>query len=120
MYTFELPFPPTINHYYKSYSPLGTTRVYVAIDTQGKKYRQEVINLLKGTPTLQGDLKISIVLHPHDNRRRDLDNFDGKALLDSLTHAGVWQDDRQIKERHSKWGDNISGGKAVITIEKMK
>nr|WP_246877229.1 RusA family crossover junction endodeoxyribonuclease [Pantoea ananatis] len=35
------------------------------------------------------------MLYPLDKRNRDLDNYQ-KTLFDSLTHAGVWVDDRQI------------------------
>ncbi|MCV5079210.1 RusA family crossover junction endodeoxyribonuclease, partial [Escherichia coli] len=39
---------------------------------------------------------VEIVLFPPDNRIRDLDNYN-KALFDALTHAGVWEDDSQVK-----------------------
>ncbi|HAH9643406.1 TPA: RusA family crossover junction endodeoxyribonuclease [Escherichia coli] len=37
------------------------------------------------------------------NRIRDLDNYN-KALFDALTHAGVWEDDRQVKRMLVEWG----------------
>ena len=119
MYEFKLPFPPSVNSYYRSLVKKGTQLAYVTRSAKGKQYRQIIKSLLYGTPTLTGDLKVSVVLHAPDNRRRDIDNYDGKALWDSLTHAGVWQDDSQVKERHSKWGDNIKDGLVVIKIEKL-
>ncbi len=57
-------------------------------------------------------------LYPPDKRRRDLDNFDGKALWDALTKAGVWKDDSQVKSRYSEWGDVLKGGNVFVTIYK--
>lgn len=37
------------------------------------------------------------------DRIRDLDNYN-KALFDALTHAGVWEDDRQVKRMLVEWG----------------
>ncbi|WP_275272978.1 RusA family crossover junction endodeoxyribonuclease [Pantoea ananatis] len=42
------------------------------------------------------NVEVTLLLYPLDKRNRDLDNYQ-KALFDSLTHAGVWVDDRQIK-----------------------
>lgn len=38
-------------------------------------------------------MELSVTLCPPDKRKRDMDNFAGKALLDALTLAGVWADD---------------------------
>lgn len=40
-------------------------------------------------------IRMEVVAYPPDKRRRDLDNL-GKSLLDSLQHAGLYQDDSQI------------------------
>ena len=45
--------------------------------------------------SLTGRLAIEIQAFPPDNRRRDLDNI-LKALLDSITHARVIEDDSQF------------------------
>ena len=116
MYKFELPFPPSVNSYYRSLVKRGSSIAYVTRSAKGKAYRAAIKSLLHGTPTLTGNLFVNVVLHAPCNRRRDIDNYDGKALFDSLTHAGVWQDDSQVKERHSKWGENVSGGKVVVEI----
>lgn len=51
---------------------------------------------LKDRP-LTGDLIVTIVSHPPDRRRRDLDNLK-KPVGDALTHAKLWNDDYQICE----------------------
>ncbi|MGC8342254.1 hypothetical protein [Pantoea ananatis] len=38
-------------------------------------------------------------------------------MFDSLTHAGVWVDDRQIKRFTVEWGGQVNRGKAEITIQ---
>lgn len=53
------------------------------------------------------------------NRIRDLDNYN-KALFDALTHAGVWEDDRQVKRMLVEWGPVIPKGKVEITISKYE
>ena len=53
------------------------------------------------------------------NRIRDLDNYN-KALFDALTHAGVWEDDRQVKRMLVEWGPVIPEGKVEITISKYE
>ena len=44
----------------------------------------------------------------YSRRRRDLDNI-LKSLLDSLTHAGVWEDDSQITDLRIRKGPHIAG-----------
>ncbi|EFF9770517.1 RusA family crossover junction endodeoxyribonuclease [Escherichia coli] len=53
------------------------------------------------------------------NRIRDLDNYN-KALFDALTHAGVWEDDSQVKRMLVEWGPVIPEGKVEITISKYE
>ena len=53
------------------------------------------------------------------NRIRDLDNYN-KALFDALTHAGVWEDDSQVKRMLVEWGPVVPEGKVEITISKYE
>jgi crossover junction endodeoxyribonuclease RusA len=57
-----------------------------------------------------------ITAHPPDKRRRDLDNI-LKCLLDSLTHAGVWDDDSQVDELAVIRGEIVPGGKVKVVVE---
>lgn len=70
---------------------------------------------LPGLP-LTGALEVGVRLCPPDNRRRDEDNFAGKALFDALTKAGVWGDDSQIRRKVVEWGDVVKGGCVVVEI----
>lgn len=92
MLKLELPYPPSINHYY-----LHTSKG-VILGTKGKKYRRDAILLLhkhKGHFDASKRLNVVINVYPPDKRKRDLDNII-KCLLDSLQHAEIYVDDNQI------------------------
>ncbi|WP_407065701.1 RusA family crossover junction endodeoxyribonuclease [Enterobacter kobei] len=59
--------------------------------------------------------QVEIILYPPDARRRDIDNYN-KALFDALTHAGIWEDDSQVKRMLVEWAPQVPGGKVEITI----
>ena len=89
---FELPWPPSVNHYYRHVGP----RVLISRD--GRRYREAVVAKLgsEGVKAFSCPVEIVIELYPPDGRRRDVDNS-LKCLLDSLTHAGLYGDDSQIR-----------------------
>ncbi len=47
---------------------------------------------------VSGPACIEVRLWMPDNRRRDIDNAGGKAVLDCITHAGIWKDDCQVHD----------------------
>lgn len=90
----SLGVPPSTNTYYRSVAGKG-----VLISKRGREYRDEVARLCQdyvGSFADDARLSILVVLRPPDKRKRDLDNFCGKALLDALMKAGIFQDDSQI------------------------
>jgi len=90
----SLGVPPSTNNYYRSVAGRG-----VLISKSGRQYREEVASVCKrhAGKFIESDrLSILVVLRPPDKRKRDLDNFCGKALLDSLMKAEVFVDDSQI------------------------
>ena len=114
----ELPFPPSINHYYTPTYNKKTRKCFIRIGADGIAYRRKVLQTLKRIPTIDFDVHISITIYPPSKHRRDLDNYDGKAILDALTHAKVWKDDSQVKSRYSEWGEVVEDGKVFIKISK--
>jgi crossover junction endodeoxyribonuclease RusA len=86
---FDLPWPPSINRYYRTYQG----RMLISKD--GREYRARVAEELDGVEQIPGRLSVEIHAFPPDRRRRDLDNIQ-KALLDSIEHAGVIEDDANI------------------------
>ena len=67
---------------------------------------------------LTGRLRVELLLYPPDRRRRDIDNY-AKSLLDSLTKAGVWEDDSQIDELTIKRCEIIKGGYVDVSIRML-
>ena len=88
----ELPWPPSLNRYYRVF------RNRILISRDGRKYRRRVVSRLGGLGRkLTGEGSVESDLDPPDRRRRDIDN-PLKCLLDSVTHAGLYEDDSQIKD----------------------
>ena len=90
--TLTLPWPPSVNHYYRHVGP----RVLISKD--GRRYRETVAGIARraALPTFRVPVEVSIDLYPPDNRRRDVHNS-LKCTLDSLTYAGVYEDDSLIQ-----------------------
>lgn len=91
MIQIELPWPPSVNHYWRH------VRGATLISREGRAYRTAVLAawLQAGRPRVDGRLALTITAHAPDRRRRDLDNI-AKAPLDALAKAGVYADDSQI------------------------
>ncbi len=108
----ELPYPPTINNYWRSY------RGRVVISEDGRKFRQLVCMILarKKVQPLLGPFDISIKTFPPDSRRRDIDNV-LKALLDALQHGGAYHDDYQIARLSIERQKTVPGGKTLIQLQ---
>ena len=105
-----LPFPPSMNTYWRSFQGR------MLISKKGREYRLAVAELVASNPVrVEGPLKVTIEAFRPDRRKRDLDNL-FKATLDSLTHAGVWEDDSQIVDLRIYWAP-ILGGMLKVTVE---
>lgn len=112
-FVIDLPFPPSVNHYYRRVGPR------TLISREGRIFRQKVCALLAaaGVRPIEGALHVAITAHPPDRRRRDLDNLQ-KSLLDALQHGGAYHDDSAIDrleiERHAV----VPGGRVRVTIRR--
>jgi len=112
--TLELPFPPSVNSYWRMFQNR------MLISKAGRQYRKDVqdaVTLQLGNKQLGGALKVTIEAFRPDNRLRDIDNL-LKASLDGMTHAGVYLDDSQITDLRIFWAEE-KGGKLKVTIEKL-
>ncbi len=105
-----LPYPPSINHYWRR---VGHRTL---ISREGRTFRRNVCALLGGGgPPTAGRIALAMDAFPPDRRRRDLDNLP-KAVLDSLAHAGVYEDDSQIDLLIIRRRETTPGGKLEIRI----
>ena len=109
-----LPFPPSVNHYYRRVGPR------TLISREGREYRRVICGLLAGggfrRPPLDGRIALGMDAFPPDRRLRDLDNL-LKCSQDSLAHAGVFEDDSQIDLLGVARREPVKGGKVVIRID---
>ncbi|MCU0710017.1 MAG: RusA family crossover junction endodeoxyribonuclease [Pirellula sp.] len=113
MIELELPFPPSVNHYWRR---VGARTL---ISRGGRLFRHQVVSILaaRGVRPLDGPLEVFIELYPPDRRRRDVDNSQ-KALLDSLGHCGAYDDDSQIIHLDTWKREPIPGGMVFVRISK--
>ncbi len=113
MLEVELPYPPSINHYWRR---VGR---HTLISRTGRAFRAEVVAILaqRRVRMLDGALEIEIELHPPDRRRRDVDNA-LKSLLDALQHGGAYADDSQIVRLEVTKREPMNGGRTLVRIRK--
>ena len=116
---FTLPFPPSVNTYWRAPNS-GPLKGRHLISAKGRAYQSAacaaIIEQLRRLPKPSNSpASVEIMLFPPDARRRDIDNYN-KALFDALTHAGVWEDDSQVKRMLVEWGPQVAGGRVEITI----
>ena len=113
MLELTLPWPPTVNTYYRSVNGA------VKISEKGRSYRLAVADqvlIQRGAKHFSGRLLVRVTAYVPDKRKRDLDNI-LKSLLDSLTHAGVWEDDSQIDDLHIVRGP--IGGMVKVDVREI-
>ena len=110
-----LPWPPSVNSYL---AIVGRRKVKTK---KARDYCREVnFTLIDQRVASFGEqrIKIEIKAYPPDNRRRDLDNI-LKATFDSLTTAGVYQDDSQVDFLSVERMEKVSGGKMELRISAL-
>lgn len=119
-YKLLLDFPPSINSYYlqsRAFSRGKTAgRVIAAAGKSLRiKYLQSVKEQMPGISfEIDEKIAITVVMHPPDKRKRDLDNY-LKSMLDALTHAELWADDSIIDQMYVFRGKIVKNG--LIRLE---
>ena len=123
MIELTLPWAPSVNDYWRHvFRGKNAGRVYIS--EGGKAYREAVRGIyLENKRHLRvpdGILRVEILAFVPDRRRRDLDN-QLKAIFDSLTYSGLWEDDSlvddyRIRRARKPDGSLIIAGMHRITI----
>ena len=118
MIELVLPFPPSVNTYWRHPST-GKLAGRHLISEKGRAYREAVrAHVAEGkSRQIHCPVAVDIEAFMPDRRRRDLDNL-LKSLLDSLTHAGVWQDDDQVHDLRIRRAATL-GGMVKVRIEEV-
>ena len=123
--TLELPWPPSVNHYWRSV--LVGEHVRNLISAKGRAYKRNVgqavleqtIGRQRKHSPFMGRVHVVLTLYPPDRRKRDIDNST-KAVPDALTDSKVWRDDSQVDELHITRSKVVQGGKAVVRIVEVE
>lgn len=112
---FDLPYPPSVNHYWRRVG----SRVFIS--RAGRVFRERVCAILaaRQIDPLAGPLTLQIEIFPPDNRRRDIDNVQ-KALLDALQHGGAYYDDSQVVSLSITKREVVPLGRTLVTVERTK
>ena len=114
----DLPYPPSVNAMWRT-PRRGPLAGRTMLSREGREYRgavQRAIAAMCVTSFGTVRLRVSIEARMPDRRKRDLDNLP-KAVLDALTHAGVWSDDGQIDDLRVWRSGQMGGGGVIVTIE---
>jgi len=120
----ELPWPPSVNAYWRSVMAGGRGRrcCRVLLSREGRAYRREACARLaafRRDRPLTGRLDVRVDLRAPTRRLLDIDNRI-KALLDAMQHAGVYRDDGQIDRLLIERGPVTRGGLVRVAIEPLK
>lgn len=115
--TVHLPWPPTVNHYWR----YGQRRVHLA--PAGYRYRTDTEAALLSQGIWRQQVRapycVKIAAFPPDHRRRDLDNT-LKAVLDALQHSRILADDSLIDQLEIRRGEKIEGGQILVEISTLE
>jgi len=125
MISITLPYPPSVNTYWRHVLIKRTVRVLIS--AQGRAYRKAVadaVMLARAAGKMQRHqetcrLSVRIEAQPPDRRVRDLDNLP-KAVLDALTHAGIWVDDSQVDELSVIRLQPVHGGCIRVVVRMLE
>lgn len=113
MLELHLNWPPTVNNYYTK------TKRGIFISKKGREFREGIITAVNEQAPgvfLDSPIECKVILSPPDKRKRDLDNY-MKALLDAITHSGLWEDDSLIDQLFIYRGRQTTSGKVIMLID---
>lgn len=120
MTSITLPWPPSVNAMWRTPNS-GPLAGRTLLSQEGRNYRKAVQQAVtEQRPTLFVNrptrVAVEIEVRMPNRIRRDIDNIP-KAVLDGLTHAGVWPDDSCIDDlRVWRAPELTPGGCVVVSI----
>jgi len=107
----HLPYPPSVNRLYRSINGRSI------LSRVGREYYAKAVPIAEASGiNLRGPYVLVIRAHRPDKRRRDIGNLE-KIVSDTLTKAGVIEDDSYAHAIFSSWAD--SPVRAVITAAQI-
>lgn len=95
----HLPYPPSVNRLYRSINGRSI------LSRVGREYYRNVVPIAEATGiNVRGPYVLIIRAHRPDKRRRDVGNLE-KIVSDTLSKAGVIEDDSHAQAILSSWSD---------------
>ena len=93
----HLPYPPSINRLYRSINGRSI------LSKVGRDYYRDVVPLAEATGiNVRGPYVLAITAYRPDRRKRDIGNLE-KIVSDTLTKAGVIEDDSLCEAMILRW-----------------
>jgi len=86
------------NHYYQEC--VSGKRVIRFVSKKGLEFKDLVKKCASSHTPFKGPVSLTVIMYMNDKRKRDIDNFIGKSLLDALKGI-AYVDDEQVWEKHS-------------------
>lgn len=116
-YEFNLPWPPTVNHYHQ---PIMRGKgVRIIKGAKAREYAKEAGKVIDAIglsdEKIAGKVSVSMVLHPPTLASYDVDGRP-KGVLDALTEAGFWVDDSQVCKITVEKGEKVKGGMVSVSV----
>ena len=102
--TFTLPWPPSVNGYWRAIVTGGRVRQILSADARAYRRNAQLRLFVQRAvrPNINTPVHVYIeAAEPEGRRRRDLDNV-LKAALDAMVHAGILEDDCYVDELRIK------------------
>lgn len=112
---FTIPWPPSVNALH------SVCRGKILLSRAGRRYYQDAVvavssQLPKGSPPQSVPMRLHVLVHPPDRRRRDLDNL-LKAACDVIQKAGVVTDDTWFHDIRILRGDVQKPAGLICSVE---
>ena len=116
-FEFNLPWPPTVNHYHQPVRQGRGVRIIKGV--KARAYQAEAAKALVyyglACEAIAGPVRVTITLNPPTLARYDVDGRP-KGILDAITAAGFWLDDSQVQSMTVEKGEKVKGGNALIKV----
>ena len=118
-YQFEMPWPPTVNHYHQ---PVRMDKgVRIIKGQEAKQYAKDCERWLRDlgleNEKIPEDKKLSmkLILHPPTLRKYDVDNRT-KGIMDALSNSNFYADDSQVERLTIEKGEKVKDGMVEVFV----